>query len=330
MRVVSTKPYGAGEGARAIGRMTGIASIGAGMVHVAAAADHSEQPLMMAGFETVAILQVALGCLLLFRRPGNPALAAGLALMILSIGLWAASRTVGLGFIPGAHAEPIGLRDAITVLFELSACVGIWELLKGARRPLGPGPFGAPSAGLMAALAVALAAPAFLVDGHGHGTGGGAAVHPSGHAGAAGDAAHGAGRDGHGSGHVPDGSHSGAAHDRGSPSHAEHGGGTASGHGHALAAGPAGGHSGHAALTADGHPAHASAPMGTHTTGAHTATDAHDGSTGSGHPPAPGGGTTHPPGHQEHPPAAPAPEPEPEPTLTEAVAEEIDKLVPGR
>src|SRR5687767_4867754 len=109
MRVVSTKPYGAGEGARAIGRMTGLASIGAGMVHVAAAADHSAQPLMMAGFEAVAIFQVALGCLLLFRLPGNPVLAAGLALMVVSIGLWAVSRTAGLGFISGAHAEPIGL-----------------------------------------------------------------------------------------------------------------------------------------------------------------------------------------------------------------------------
>jgi hypothetical protein len=297
------------------------------MVHVAAAADHSAQPLMMAGFEGVAILQVALGCLLLFRLPGNPLLAAGLALMVLSIGLWAVSRTAGLGFISGAHAEPIGLRDAITVLFELCAGVGIWELLKGARRPLGPGPLATPSAGLMVAVAVALAAPAILVGGHGHENGVRAAVHASGHADGA-EAVHGAGREGHGRGHGPDASHSGAGHDRGSSAHAEHEDVTAAGHGHAAAAGPAAGHSGHAALTAGGHPAHASAPMAVHTTGTHTSTGAHDGST-PGHPPAPGGGTAHPPEHDEQPPAAP-PAPEPEPTLTETVAEEIDKLVPGR
>jgi hypothetical protein len=329
MRVVSTRPYGAGEVARAVGRMTGLASIGAGMVHVAAAADHSEQPLMMAGFEAVAVLQVALGCLLLFRLPGNPVLVAGLAMMVLSIGLWAASRTVGLGFIPGEHAEPIGLRDGITVLFELSACVGIWELLGGARRPLAPAPLATPSVGLLGALAVALAAPAILVGGHSHGTGGAGAVHAGGHAGAS-DVAHGGGREAHGrahadgGGHERDGEHAGRGHDPGSSGHVEHGGESTAGHGHALSAGPAEGHTGHATLAVAGHPGHASAPASAHASGS---TGSHGGSTGAGHTPAPGGAAP-PPGHAAPSPAPPPPEPEP--TLTETVADEIDKLVPGR
>ena len=140
MRVVSTKPYGAcaRDDARVVARMAAIASLGAGLVHVAAAADHSERALMMVGFEVVAILQVALGCLLLWRRPSTAVLGGGLALMIISIGLWAVSRTVGLGFISGEHVEPISFRDSVAVLFQLAACVGLWELLQGSKRPAAP------------------------------------------------------------------------------------------------------------------------------------------------------------------------------------------------
>ena len=187
MRVVSTKPYGSctRDDARVVARMTAIASLGAGMVHVAAAADHSERALMMVGFEVVAILQVALGCLLLWRRPRAAVLAGGLALMVASIGLWAFSRTVGLGFIPGEHVEPIGFRDSVTVLFQLVACVGLWELLQGSKRPAAPAGFPGSPVTILGALAIALGAPAMITGGHTHGHGpNGSLVHaggPGGH-----------------------------------------------------------------------------------------------------------------------------------------------------
>jgi len=332
MRVVSTQPYGPGtrDDARVVGRMAAIASIGAGMVHVAAAADHGEIPVMMAGFEAVAILQVALGCVLLWRLPSRTLLAAGLALMLASIALWAVSRTVGLGFIEGAHAEPVGFRDSVTVLFELVACVGLWELLVGARRPAAPPGFPGSPVTVLGVAAIALGVPAVITGGHTHtgGHAGAALVHAGGgHADSGRD--HDSNR-GHssGRGHAGDSAHDAPG---GAPGHDGHTqlastGSAHAGHGTAVA----GGASPHAHATAPasvhaGHPG--SAPGTTH--GA--ATGEHGAGTGSGHDPSPGGGT--PPSHGgDHPPAPePAPPaPEPEPTLTDAVANEIDKLVPGR
>jgi hypothetical protein len=46
---------------RTIGRATAICSIAAGLIHVSAAAEHDELPLMMVGFEVAAVLQAGLG-----------------------------------------------------------------------------------------------------------------------------------------------------------------------------------------------------------------------------------------------------------------------------
>ena len=70
---------------------------------------------MTVGFEVVAVLQVGLGAMLVMRRASAPVLAGGLTLMLASIAIWALSRTVGLEFIPGEHAEPIGFRDSVCV-----------------------------------------------------------------------------------------------------------------------------------------------------------------------------------------------------------------------
>jgi hypothetical protein len=46
-------------------------------LHVSAAAEHSDIPPMMVGFEIVAVLQVGLGALLVWGRPSRPLFASG-------------------------------------------------------------------------------------------------------------------------------------------------------------------------------------------------------------------------------------------------------------
>ena len=58
-----TREHGAGLAiaGRVVGCATGLFSIAAGVIHVSAAADHENLPVMMVGFIVVAVLQVGLG-----------------------------------------------------------------------------------------------------------------------------------------------------------------------------------------------------------------------------------------------------------------------------
>ena len=94
--------------------------IGAGVLHISAAGDHTNLPVMLAGFLVVATLQAGLGGLLLFRRAGGLVLAGGLALTVGALAAWLVSRTTGLPFLPGGHMEPIGFKDGVTVVFEVA------------------------------------------------------------------------------------------------------------------------------------------------------------------------------------------------------------------
>jgi hypothetical protein len=114
---------------RLVAEIAAVLSFGAGVVHVSAAGDHTEVPILFAGFIVVAVLQVALGARLLWRRPSRPLVAAGLALMVGSIGVWLVSRTVGLPFPEDGHQEPVGFKDGVTVLFELGAIPPLLMLL---------------------------------------------------------------------------------------------------------------------------------------------------------------------------------------------------------
>jgi hypothetical protein len=127
-----TMPYGGAtlrDAGRLIAACTAICSFAAGTIHVSAAADHTNLPVMMAGFLVVATLQVAFGALLLWRRPNRLILLGAFAMMASSIGLWAVSRTAGLPFLPGGHMEPVGFKDGITVVLELATLPGILLLM---------------------------------------------------------------------------------------------------------------------------------------------------------------------------------------------------------
>lgn len=110
-------------------QIAAVLSIGAGVIHVSAAGDHTNLPVMFAGFMVVATLQVALGALLLSRRPSRLVVAAGVLLMISSVGVWVLSRTEGLPFLENGHTEPVGFKDGVTVLFELGSIPALLLLM---------------------------------------------------------------------------------------------------------------------------------------------------------------------------------------------------------
>ena len=122
-RLGYTTPYRADprDAVGLVAQVAAILSIGAGVIHVSAAGDHTNLPVMLVGFIVVAALQVAFGALLLWRRPSKLLILAGLALMLGSIGVWLVSRTAGLPFLEDGHTEPVGFKDGVTVLFEVAS-----------------------------------------------------------------------------------------------------------------------------------------------------------------------------------------------------------------
>jgi hypothetical protein len=326
-----TTPYDRRPAARsAIGRAAAALSIGAGLIHVSAAVEHSDLPAMMVGFEVVALLQVALGALLILGRPIRLVLAGGIALMVGAVALWVISRTVGLGFlVAGAHAEPVGFKDGVTVIFELLAIGGLALLLEPSpvRTALPAGWLMAPRLGAAGAVACALFVPALLVGGHEHVVTHAPSVHQAGPGGPHLRAGHLDGlRSGraHGRGHAgrPGRDH-GSAHGGDRPGHVGNSGMAHGAHGSQLAVTHSHGAVGPVAPVHD----HALASTGTVASASHGHTE---GATTTG------GGVdhgAHSPGHTTgsaygSPPAEPAPPPEePAPVLGD-VEEEVDKLIP--
>jgi hypothetical protein len=290
-----TSPYDLRTGpGRTIGLATASLSVAAGLIHVSAAVEHSDLPAMMIGFEIVAVLQVGLGALLVWGRPRRTLLAAGVALMAIAVGLWLVSRTAGLGFlVDGAHLEPVGFKDGVTVLFELLAIAGLVLLIepRGMRVALPDSWLATPWLGLAAVAACALFVPALVTGGHDHALTQVASVHE-----VSGGAMH------PGDGHANARS-GGAGHRRG---HAE-GGGKTQGRPHPET------HSAHVADATAAHshgtelavahshvPSAAVAPVHDHSLAAETGVAA-----GSGHEHTGGATTgagedlaTHPPGHE--------------------------------
>src|SRR5688500_9330097 len=69
----NTRAYGpdASDPVRLVAQIAAVLSIGAGVIHVSAAGDHTDLPVMFGGFMVVATLQVALGVVLLRRPPSR-------------------------------------------------------------------------------------------------------------------------------------------------------------------------------------------------------------------------------------------------------------------
>ena len=230
----SAQPLARGDASRLVAQATGITSIAAGVIHISAAGDHTNLPVMAAGFISVASLQGGLGVwLLLGRALSRPLLAGAMALMLGSVGMWLMSRTIGLPFLPGGHMEPIGFKDGVTVLFELACIPGLALLLN---RELDgvtlPSPrLGNQALGFLAAASFALFMPALLLGGGGHHSAGQMAA--GGHE----DGAGSGGADHHGGAAAAGDAHAGGGHEQGEEGpFSEHAdgahGGKAGGEGH--------------------------------------------------------------------------------------------------
>ena len=226
-----TREHGPGlsDAGRVVACVTGVLSTGAGVIHVSAAADHQNLPVMMVGFIVVAALQVGLGGLLIWRRPHQLLLLAALGLMLGSVGVWLVSRTSGLPFLPGGHMDPIGFKDSVTVLFELATVPGLLLLMSpdlgGVRLPSAR--LGSQALAFISAFAFTLFVPALILGGGAHHAAG-QAGHPD-----AGGHPHGdgqvlkAGAGGHGdggeAGHRGDTGHDASGDKAGSHAKSRHG-----------------------------------------------------------------------------------------------------------
>lgn len=153
--------------AHLVAQVAAVLSIGAGVVHISAAGGHTELPVLFTGFIVVAVLQLALGGMLLRRRPSRFLALAGLALMVGSIGAWLLSRTVGLPYLEGGHQEPVGFKDGVTVLFELGSIPALLLLLsRDLDRVSLPSPrLAGQTMRAMSAACCVLLAPALLLGG---------------------------------------------------------------------------------------------------------------------------------------------------------------------
>jgi hypothetical protein len=213
-----------------VGEVAAILSFGAGVLHISAAGDHTQFPVLFAAFVAIAVLQIALGALLLRRPPSRLIIAAAVLMTLSSIGIWLVSRTAGLPFIEDGHLEQVGFKDGITKLLEITSIPLLLLLLSKdlARVSLPSARLGGQTRAVVGTACLALLVPA-LVLGEG-------AQHSHDQAVAHGE--HG------GSGTV---THAGVTHSdehQAGAAHAQHATGTQSGgHTHTASA-PGAGHSG--------------------------------------------------------------------------------------
>jgi hypothetical protein len=153
-------------------RALALASIGAGVIHIALGPEHmSEWVVLGTGFYAAGVLQLLFG-LVLLRRGGRALLAAGVLGSLAFIGVWLVSRTTGLPVGPQAGVpEGYGVADMICVGLESVVAIGALTLL---RRPAaGTAPAGRGTARtVLAAVAVAVFAStgvAVAAPAHQHG-----------------------------------------------------------------------------------------------------------------------------------------------------------------
>ena len=152
----------------------GVASIGAGAVHAAAAGAHGDHPRAVWVFTVLGLLQLTWGGLALARR--GPAVAfTGMVLGMGSVIGWALAKTVGLTFVQGLDVpEPVTFADASAAVLAAVGATAAGLSLSHARS----GPRGVPA--LAALLLVGTATAGTIatsahhhdeeVAGHVHGT----------------------------------------------------------------------------------------------------------------------------------------------------------------
>lgn len=143
-------------------QFAGVASIGAGAIHLVAAGVHAEHPLVAHIFVIMGAIQVIAG-LVLTLAAGRPAAAMVVAVNIAAVGGWALTRTVGIPWIYGlGSAERPQFADTVcAALGAIALVLAVIVLGRGARR--------ASRGGLVAPGAlVGVVAVAAMLTGAGH------------------------------------------------------------------------------------------------------------------------------------------------------------------
>lgn len=110
----------------------GVASIGAGVVHLAAMGPHAGEPRAAATFGLLGFVQLAWGAAALTLRRRSYAVA-GLAVQAVAVGGWVLAKTTGIGWIEGLESpEALQWADvAAAVLAVLAGGVTARVLLGG-------------------------------------------------------------------------------------------------------------------------------------------------------------------------------------------------------
>lgn len=146
-------------------------TIGAGLVHAAAAGGHAGDGELVLLFAIAAVVQVAAG-LAVVLRPERLVLGVAAAANVAAAAAWTASRVSGLPVVDSLAArQPIGLQDGIAVGLEVIAVVAVAVAL---RRDAAPAVTGRLSPLYVLALApavVGMAAPHSHPEPHFHGEG---------------------------------------------------------------------------------------------------------------------------------------------------------------
>ncbi len=128
-----------GRGERVAGwadrtQFAGLASVGAGAIHLAAAGIHAEHPTLARIFVIMGALQLVAG-LVLALGGGRPAAGAVAAVNVAAVGGWALTRTVGISWIDGLQAsEQPQFADTVCAALGVTASVlAAVVLVRGAR-----------------------------------------------------------------------------------------------------------------------------------------------------------------------------------------------------
>lgn len=112
-------------------------SVMGGLIHIGAAVDHfGEFPLYTLVFAAIATVQIGWAAAIL-RHPSPRVLLFGCAFDVGVIGLWLASRTIGVPIAPRAWVpEAVGVADLVETVGEIVIVVAALSLVMSPRLPI--------------------------------------------------------------------------------------------------------------------------------------------------------------------------------------------------
>ncbi len=142
-----------------------VASVGAGLIHAAAAGSHSDNTTLAWLFALCAVAQIGWAGLVV-ARPLRLVVLAGMAVNAVCVAVWALTRTVGLGGAFGG-VEEVGFQDLLAAVLATVAVVGCGLALV---RPSRARRLDVPAIGVACFLVLVLAVPA-MAAGHSHDAG---------------------------------------------------------------------------------------------------------------------------------------------------------------